>query len=352
MKKVLVTGGAGYIGIELCKQLIERGYDIVIVDPCFFGEEPLKKLNGKYKLIKGDVRNPKKEWFEGVEYVYHLGGFSNDPMAAFNPDANMSINYDGTIKTAKMAKECGVKKFTFASSASVYDKGITKEHDKMYDEDSEVSPHPNYYYSISKLKAERDLKKLASNDFVVYCLRQGTVFGWSERMRFDLVVNTMLKTAISEGKLNVFHGGVMWRPLVDVTDVARAHIICIENHKAIEKDYFKIYNVVQDNYRILDLAHIIRHGLKEEGIETEIDVMYSKEPQRSYRMSGDKIGKELGFKPSVDVQTSLKKMIAEIKKRKMDNILDLNNPYLYNINWMKHLVEVSNILKDVDKILE
>lgn len=351
MKKVLVTGGAGYIGIELCKQLIEKGYEVVIVDPCFFGDNSLKSLNGKYRLIKGDVREPKKEWFEDVDYVCHLGGFSNDPMAAFNPEANMSINYDGTIKTAKMAKECGVKKFTFASSASVYDKGITQEHDKMYYEDSEVAPHQSYYYSISKIKAEEGLKKLADKDFIIYSLRQGTVFGWSERMRFDLVVNTMLKTAISDGKLNVFHGGVMWRPLVDVTDVARAHIVCIENQEK-EGFYNFVYNVVQDNYRILDLAHIIKHELDQHGIKTDIDVMYSNEPQRSYRMSGDKMSKELGFNPSVDVRIALKKMIKEIKERKIDNAVALNNNRYYNINWMKQLVEINNILKGINKILE
>lgn len=352
MKKALITGGAGYIGIELCQQLIEKGYEIVILDPCFFGKEPLKKLEGKYTLIKGDVRDPKPEWFKDVDYVCHLGGFSNDPMAAFNPKANMEINHMGTIKVAEMAKAAGIKKFTFASSASVYDKGITKEHDIIYSEDSDVSPHPTYYYSVSKLKAEEDLKKLADKNFKIYSLRQGTVFGWSDRMRFDLVVNTMLKTAISEGKLNVFHGGVMWRPLVDVTDVARAHIVCFENQEKEEDPNYKTYNVVQDNYRILDLAHVIKNELEKEGINTEVNVMYSNEPQRSYRMSGEKIEKELGFKPSIDVRIALKKMIKEIKKRNIDNAISLNDNKYYNINWMKHLVEVSKILKEIDKILE
>lgn len=351
MSRILVTGGAGYIGVELCKQLIEKGHEIVIVDPCFFGEKPLQALNGKYTLIKGDVREPQKEWFKGVEHVCHLGGFSNDPMAAFSPKANMEINHEGTIKIAKLAKESGVKKFTFASSASIYDKGLTGEDDVMYTEESDVSPYHTFYYSISKIKAENDLKQLASKDFAVYCLRQGTVYGWNERTRFDLVVNTMVKTAICEGKLKVYHGGVMWRPLVDVTDVARAHIACLDKHNPTANSFYQIYNIVQDNYRILDLAHLIKHELEQEGIHTEIEVLYSNEPQRSYRMSGKKIEKELGFKPTIDVPTSVKKLIKEIKDRKMNNVVELNNPIYYNINWMKHLIEVKSILANVKRIL-
>lgn len=348
----MVTGGAGYIGIELCKQLIDKGNEVVILDPCFFGEKFLECLQEKFTLIKGDVRNPKKEWFKDIECVCHLGGFSNDPMAAFSPEANMSINHKGTIKIAKLAKECGVKKFTFASSASVYDKGITKEHDIMYDETAEISLNPEYYYSVSKVKAEIDLKKLASPDFAVYCLRQGTVYGWGERMRFDLVVNTMLKTALCEGKLKAFHGGIMWRPLVDVSDVARAHIACIKNHKPTKNNCYKIFNVVQDNYRILDLAHMIKHELEQEDIKAEVEVLYSNEPQRSYRMSGEKMEKELGFKPTIDVRTSVKNMIKEIQRRNLNDKVKLNNPIYYNINWMKHLVEVKQILESAERILE
>ncbi|MFH1972233.1 MAG: SDR family oxidoreductase [archaeon] len=352
MANILVTGGAGYIGIELCRQLIEKGHSVTIVDLCFFGEKALEVLDGRYKLIKEDIREPRKEWFEGIDYVCHLAGFSNDPMAAFNPNANMEINHIGTVRVAELAKERGVKKFVFASSASVYDKGLVENHDVMYFEDSEVDPLPTYYYSIAKVRAENDLKSMASKDFSVYVLRQGTIFGWSEKMRYDLVVNTMIKTAICEGKMNVFHGGVMWRPLVDVSDCARAYIACMEIHHPNEVDYFNIFNIVQENYRILDLAHYIKHELKQEGMDVEVNVLYSNEPQRSYRMSGARIEKALSFKPLIDVRTSVRKIILEMKNKNMNNQKTLHNPMYYNIEWMKHLEEIKKILKHADRILD
>ena len=349
MKKILVKGGAGYIGSELVQQLIERGHEPLIVDLCLFGEEPLKKVKGKYKLIKEDIREPKKEWFKEIETVCHLAGFSNDPMAAFNPEANMEINHRGTIQLAKLAKEAGVKKFIFASSGSVYDRGMTEDHENLQDENSEINLNPEYYYSISKIKAERDLKELADQNFKVYILRQGTVFGWSERMRFDLVVNTMLKTAICEKKLKVFHGGIMWRPLIDVSDVAKAYIMIASRQK--EDKHFNIYNLVQDNYRILDLAHLIKKELKKEDIDVEVEVLYSKDPQRSYKISGSKIAREQGFLPTRDVGTALRKMIKEIKERKIDNVVQLNDKYYYNIQWLEHLTHMKQILENVKKIL-
>ena len=346
MKKVLVTGGAGYIGSVLTRLLLKKGYQVKVLDPCFFGEEPLKDVMEDIELIKGDVRDPKKEWFKGVSYVCHLGGFSNDPMAEFDPESNMQINAEGTKKVAKMAKSCGVKVFTFASSASIYDKGLTEDLEAIYDEESDNPNLPHtYYYSISKIKAENYLKELADKNFKVVSLRQGTVYGWSPRMRFDLVVNTFVKCALLTKKLICFAGGIMWRPLIDVNDVARAHTHVLSSK--LPHNY-NLYNLAYDNFRILDLAHYVRSVLKQKGIAVDIEVDYSETKVRSYRMKFDKIKKELGFTAKVDVKNSVENMVNKILEEK----IDLTDEKYYNIKWMKKLTEIKKILKDVDKVLE
>ncbi|MCP4723455.1 MAG: NAD(P)-dependent oxidoreductase [bacterium] len=333
--KIMVTGGAGYIGSVLSRKLIGNGHDVVIVDSCMFGEESLKDIVGSCEIFKEDIRDPQEKWFEGIDCICHLGGFSNDPMAAYNPEANMEINFHATSKVAEMAKKCGVRKFVFASSASLYDRGVHAHNNEIYSENSEINLNPEYYYSESKLKAEKFLEEIADDNFRVFCLRKGTVFGWSDRMRFDLVVNTMIKTAICEGRLKVFHGGIMWRPLVDVSDVADAYILCSEAHAVDQENSFVIYNIVQENYRILDLAYIIEDTLKEKGIQVDVQVEESNEQQRSYKMAGDKIREELNFRASVDVRTSVQEIVEQIRNRGLDDPAELNNPKYYNIEWMK-----------------
>jgi nucleoside-diphosphate-sugar epimerase len=172
-------------------------------------------------------------------------------------------------------------------------------------------------------------------------LRQGTVYGWSPRMRYDLVVNTFVRDALAKGTLTVHCGGEMWRPLVDVTDLARVYIACVEAPD--DRVHGKIFNVVGKNYRILELAHWVREALK--GVKkVEIEVDYTTYKTRSYRVSGERIQSMLGVKPLVGVKEAVEHMIRQIDEYHQ---MDLYNPRYYNIEWMTLLSDMEQTLKRI-----
>jgi len=341
--KVLVTGGGGYIGTILAEKLLDRGYTVKLLDTFYWGMEPLKNIRDKVEIVQADIRDIDKSVLKDVTAVIHQAGLSNDPMAEFNPKANYEINTYATKELAEMCKENGVKRFTFASSGSIYDIGLLAE-DVLQNEETKV--HPKAAYSVSKYKAERELLKLADANFEPVIMRQGTVYGFSPRMRYDLVVNTMLKTALLYNKLIVFCGGEQWRPLIDISDVAEAHIIAIE---ADAKDVAgQIFNLVYKNYRVLELAHWVQKALQElKGMNPEIEVDYSPRRDRSYRISGEKIKKVLNWEPKVSVEDSLKNMIKKIDEY---GYTDYMHPKYYNIEWMKLLNEISELQKKVKRV--
>jgi nucleoside-diphosphate-sugar epimerase len=341
--KILVTGGGGYIGVVLAEELLERGYAVKLLDTFYWGMDPIKHIKDKIEIVQADIRDVGKEVLKDVAAVIHQAGLSNDPMAEFNPEANFEINTKATKRFAQLCKENGIKKFTFASSGSIYDKGLLAE-DVLQDENSKVTPKAAY--STSKYQAEKELLKLADKNFCPVIFRQGTVYGFSPRMRYDLVVNTMLKTAMMTNKLIVFCGGEQWRPLIDVRDVAQAHILAIEAPE--EKVCGQIFNLVYKNYRVLELAHWVRKALREiKGLNPEIEVDYSPRKDRSYRISGEKIKKVLGWQPKISVEESLKDMIKKIEEY---GYTDWMNPKYYNIQWMKLLNEVVELQKKVKRI--
>ncbi len=338
---ILLTGGAGYIGSVLLKYILNKGETVRVFDKLIFGDDGLADYKGKLELVHGDIRNIDESVLDGIDSVIHCAGLSNDPMAEFNPKANDEMNYVATKRLANMCKEKDIKRFTFASSCSIYDMGFYVE-DILKNENSEVKPRAAY--AISKYKAENALLELADKNFCPVILRQGTVYGYSPRMRYDLVVNTFLKDAIINGILSVFSGGEMWRPLIDVNDVAKAHILCLEAPE--EKVCGEIFNISYKNFRILELAHWVREALKDFK-RVEISVDYSGFTQRSYRISTDKIEKVLGFKPEVSIIESVKDMMVQINK---NNFSDFSNPKYYNIQWMILLSEAEKIIEKTGKI--
>src|SRR4051794_13009808 len=215
VKKVLVVGGAGYVGSVLVPELLERGYAVKVFDRMYYGEQGLKDVADRIQLEVGDMRVMHPSVLDDVDAVINLGGLSNDPTAEYNPKANYEMNTGATEALAVLCKKAGVERYVFASSASIYDVGEGNDtRDVMLDETSEVDPKAAY--SRSKYEAERVLLKMTDDKFCPVLLRKGTVFGFSPRMRFDLVVNTFVMGAMSKGALTLHYGGEMWRPLVDV----------------------------------------------------------------------------------------------------------------------------------------
>ncbi|MBV8643442.1 MAG: NAD-dependent epimerase/dehydratase [Candidatus Eremiobacteraeota bacterium] len=331
--RVLVTGGGGYIGLELCRMLLDAGHDVVVVDRFFFGETPLQRLveesAGRLSAISGDVRAFDEAWLDGVDGVSHLAGLSNDPTAEYNPEANWQMNAVATERLAQACKRRGITRFVFGSSASLYD-GIGPG---MFDERTEVQPRGAY--SISKKYGEDALLRLAGDGFAPTILRQGTVYGWSPRMRFDLVVNTFLKDAVTVGKLYLHGGGWQWRPLVDVSDVARAHIACFA--APLDTVGGEIFNVMQENYQVRQLAMLVAGSLSLRGRRVALEEAPLPKLVRDYRMSNLKMTQRLGFTPAVTVLESIDVMLERLP---LDDVSWLANPRWYNIAWMGVLEEV------------
>jgi len=334
--RVLVTGGAGYIGVVLCRQLLEAGHVPVVFDRLFWGRRPLAGLD--VEIVQGDLREFDGSHLAGIEAVCHLSGLSNDPTAEYNTEANWQMNALATERLVAACKARGIGRFTFASSASIYDSDASSSElshsPTMCDESTDVKPRGAY--SISKKFAEDVVLGAADGSFAPVVFRQGTVYGYSPRMRFDLVVNTFVKDAIVLRRLYLHGGGWMWRPLVDVEDVARAHVLAL----AAAPDLLggQIYNVLEENYQIRQLAMLVAGSLSLLDPPVRVDLQEAPLPKlvRNYRMSNAKLSNALGFTPSRTVLESIQGMLEKLPVDRPD---DYGDPRYYNIRWMTLLEE-------------
>jgi nucleoside-diphosphate-sugar epimerase len=343
---ILVVGGAGYVGSVLVRELLERGYAVKVFDRLYYGDQGIREVLERIKLEPGDIRTMDSSVLNGVDAVINLSGLSNDPTAEYNPKANFEMNTQATEYLARLCKKRGIRRFLYASSCSIYDVGIgNDERDVVLDEESPVSPKAAY--SSSKYQAERLLLSLKGEDFSPVILRKGTIYGFSPRMRYDLVVNTFLKDVLSKGHLTIHYGGEMWRPLVDVRDAARAYITCLEAKES--KVQGEIFNVVYGNFRISELALRVIEALRGVNIKPELRADYRYHGVRSYRVSGKKIERVLDFMPAVSVEEAVKDMVENIQRYRYT---DFDNPRYSNIAWMKVLEEADKITKVTGSVFD
>lgn len=349
MSRILLVGGAGYVGSVLAEELLERGYVVKILDRLYYGEDGLRDIRDRVELVVGDMRIVGPEMLEGVDALINVGGLSNDPTAEYNPHANYEMNTLAARKLAEFCKAQGVQRYIFASSCSIYDQGVGNDHndhkDVLQDETSEVNPRATY--SRSKHEAELYLLKIADGAFCPVILRTGTVYGFSPRMRYDLVVNTFVKDALSKGVLTLHYGGEMWRPLVDIRDVARAYIACLEADE--DKVRGEIFNVSFQNVRISELALRVREALRQVGLQVDVRPDYSYKGVRSYRVSAQKIERVLGVHPKVTVEESVVDMVEKIRRY---GYTDFDNPKYYNIRWMRLLEEAHKVIRVTGSVFE
>ena len=320
-KKILIAGGAGYIGTELSNDLSLRGYDVTVVDLFWFGNY----LSDDVKQINKNLIDLKQEDVKGYDAVVFLAGLSNDPMANFSPSKNFIENAAVPTYLAFISKQAGVPRFVYASSCSVY--GFTDN--EVMDEDSPVNPQ--YPYGISKLQGEYAIMKMADEGFRPIAMRKGTVGGWSSRMRFDLVVNTMTKYALSQGKITV-HNPNLWRPLIDIRDVVTAYrkaIMCSLNIS-------EVFNICGENYTIGRLANDVVNEFAAAGMVIEVDTQ-NRPDVRNYLASNEKAKRVLDFTPEFGPANSIQQIIRHVKEKN----IDLDNKRHYNIKTFMELEDES-----------
>ncbi|MCD6446230.1 SDR family oxidoreductase [Candidatus Bathyarchaeota archaeon] len=332
--KVLVTGGAGYIGSVMIQLLLEKGYKVKCLDRFFFGKETLKNVisNPNLEIIKDDVRWFNPEILKDVHAVFDLAALSNDPTGELDPAKTYDINYLGRLRVAKLSKEYGVERYVLASSCSVY--GFREK--ILLDEKSPLNPLTTY--AKCNMLAERDILPLADEKFTVTVLRQATVYGLSPRMRFDLAINGMVLGAFKHGKIPVMRDGTQWRPFVHVKDTSRAFITVMESPK--EKVNGQIFNVGSDeqNLQIFQLAKMIKDTLE---IPVEIE-WYGSPDKRSYRVSFNKIKSMLNFKPKYTPKDGIMEVYEALKNGKVEDTIKTRT-----VEWYKHLLETRKLLKEV-----
>ena len=313
--KILIAGGAGYIGSVLVPSLLERDYDVDVLDLLWFGNH----LPQGVKVIQKDVMGVTEDDVRGYDQVVFIAGLSNDPMAEYSPARNFVDNASSPAYLAYIAKRVGVKRYIFGCSCSVY--GYTVN--ELCDEDSPASS--NYPYGISKLQGEFGVLQLRDKDFSVISLRQGTVSGYSPRMRLDLVVNTMFKSAITERVVTVNNPSI-WRPVLDIRDAASAYTRAIEAHP----DISGVFNVASGNYTVGEIADYVKEGVREHlGIDTRLNIK-NMQDYRNYKVSVEKARNVLSFKARHDIKDIVASLVENL-----DKFRDTDNPQYYNIRVLR-----------------
>lgn len=326
IRKVLVTGGAGYVGSVLVPKLLKAGYKVKVLDLYLYGNDVLSSVwdNSNLTEIKGDIRDNSllQKEVQSNDVVIHLACISNDPSYELDPKLGKSINYDAFLSLVDIARKSGVKRFIYASSSSVY--GIKDEPEVT--EDLPLEPLTDY----SKYKAlcEDYLQKAASDDFIVTIIRPATVCGYSPRQRLDLTVNILTNHAINKGKITVF-GGEQKRPNLHIEDMTDLYLFLLEQPE--QKVHRRIYNVGYENYKVQEIAEMVRDTL---GGDTTIDTTPS-DDNRSYHVSSKKIKEELGFEAKHTIQEAILDLKQAFDEGKIPNPMD--DIRYYNIKTMQHL---------------
>ncbi|MCY7294362.1 NAD-dependent epimerase/dehydratase family protein [Alteromonas sp. a30] len=309
MKKVLVTGGAGYIGSVLVRLLLAQNYHVVVVDNLSFGGESIVELLNapNFTFVKGDIRDEAlmKDVLADIEYVAHLAAIVGDPACAKEPEVTRSINLDGSKKLYELAQEAGVKRFVFASTCSNY--GKMEDSEGYVHENSPLTPVS--LYAETKVEFEQFLLgQDKATGCVPTCLRFSTVYGLSPRLRFDLTVNEFTKELALDRELVIF-GEQFWRPYCHVVDLSRS-VVEVFNADA-EKVSFEVFNVgnTSENYQKKMIVDEIQKFLP----EAKIKYVEKQEDPRDYRVNFDKIKSVLGFEITKTVPDGIEQILQVVK---------------------------------------
>jgi nucleoside-diphosphate-sugar epimerase len=297
--------------------LLARGYAVDVLDLLWFGNH----LPQEAKVKKGDVMDLKENDLQGYDCVIFLGGLSNDPMAEYSPSRNFVENASAPAYLAYIAKRAGVKRYIHGGSCSVYGYTINE----LYDETAPTTCA--YPYGISKLQGEYGCLQLADDRFSVIGFRQGTISGYSPRMRLDLVINTMFKCAVQDKTITVNNPSI-WRPILAIRDAADAYIRAVEAADGVSG----VFNLASGNYTIGEIADLVCEGVKDYlGIEPQI-VVKNIQDFRNYKVSAEKAKRILSFNPRFDAKGIVKDLVANLDKFK-----DFENQEYYNIRTFKEL---------------
>lgn len=326
--RVLVTGHRGYIGTVMVPMLLAEGHEVCGLDSdlfagCTFGEG-MRTIPD----VRKDVRDVEVTDLEGFDAVIHLAGLSNDPLGDLDPRLTYQINHAASVRLAALAKEAGVPRFLFSSSCSNYGAGG----EDLLDENSTFNPVTPY--GESKVRVEQDVARLADSTFSPTFLRNATAYGVSPRLRFDLVLNNLVAWAFTSGRVYIKSDGTPWRPIVHIEDIASAFLAVLHApREAVHNEAFNV-GLSQENFRIRELAEIVK------GTVPGCCIEYAKDggpDKRCYRVDCSKIARVLPeFKPQWNVREGAKQLYEAYKKVGL-RLEDFEGVRYKRIDHIKHL---------------
>jgi len=327
MKKILVTGGAGYVGSILVPKLLNKNYKVTVLDKMWFGSQGIDYIkNDDLKIIKGDTRDKTliNKITKNIDTVIHLAAISNDPCSELDHNLTKEVNYEATVNLVQTAKKNGVQRFINISTASVY--GIKDDPNVTED----LSLEPLTIYSKTKSDAEQKVKECNNHKITTVNLRPSTACGYSPRMRLDLVVNILTSHAIMNRKILVF-GGSQKRPNIHIQDITDLYLMMVDYPK--EKIAGEAFNLAFENHTVMGLAELVKRVI---GEDVEIEVQPTDDP-RSYHVSSEKITRVTGYKPKRTIKDAILEIKDAFNQGKITNWKDIN---YYNVKKMKAIQEM------------
>lgn len=331
--KIAVTGAGGYIGTQIVRDLLRNNYEVLLIDRFFFGIDTVAEFlkNKSVTILKKDIRDLEEKDLQGIEAVCDLACLSNDPAGEIDPALTYAINRDGRIHVARTAKRAGVRKYILSSSCSVYGKG----EELKLTENSKTNPIS--VYAKSTLEAENQIFELQDLNFSVTALRNATVFGLSNRMRFDLVVNLMTLTAFQKSRIIVMGGGLQWRPLVHLSDVSQAFQLVIMSDESLTRGH--VFNVGLDNFQVKNIAYLVKERLP---LHIDIDFAPDDVDERNYNVDFSKIEKLLNFKAKMKIEDGIDEIYNALRLGKVDTSIKTST-----VQWYKSILEAKKLLDEV-----